>query len=100
MAYQIKWTIPAKDSHENIADYLIQEWSEKEVRNFINIVEDKLQLIAIYPDLFPRTNKRRNIHKVVISKQVVLFYRKHKVKRIVELLVFLDTRRNPSKLKL
>lgn len=53
MAYQIKWTIPAKESHGNIADYLIKEWSEKEVKKFINIVEDKLQLIAIYPDLFP-----------------------------------------------
>jgi plasmid stabilization system protein ParE len=100
MAYEIKWTILANESHGNIADYLINEWSEKELKNFINAVEEKLQLIAIYPDLFQRTNKRKHIHKVIISKQVILFYRKQKAKNAIELLIFWDTRRNPTKLKL
>lgn len=100
MAYEIKWTIPAKESYENILAYLVKEWTDKEVKNFINIVEDKLQFITIYPDIFTRTHKRKNIHKVTLSKQVVLFYRNYQVKQQIELLIFWDTRRNPSKRRL
>jgi len=100
MAYEIKWTLLASESHGNLVAYLEKEWSIKEVINFVNIVEEKLQLIAIYPELFITTNRRKHIHKVVISKQVILFYRHYKTKNQIELLIFWDTRQNPSKLKL
>ena len=100
MAYEIRWTTRARDSHGDIVAYLEQEWTEREIINFINAVEEKLYLIAIYPDLFIKTNNKRNIHKTVISKQVVLFYRKRPSKQQVELMLFWDTRRNPEGLKL
>lgn len=100
MAYEIKWTPLASESHGQVVAYLEKEWSAREIINFVNAVEEKLQLIAIYPDLFITTNKRKHIHKVVISKQIILFYRHYKIKNQVELLIFWDTRQNPVKLKL
>ena len=100
MAYEIRWTTRARDSHGDIVAYLQQEWTEREIINFINAVEEKLRLIAIYPDLFIKTHNKSNVHKTVISKQVVLFYRKRPLKQQVELMVFWYTRRNPEGLKL
>jgi len=99
MAYEIKWTFPAAESHELIVSYLEKEWSEREVKKFINTVNEKLQLIAIFPELFLKTNKRKNIHRALIGKQTVLYYRVRKQEKRIELMLFWDSRRNPQSLK-
>jgi plasmid stabilization system protein ParE len=100
MAHEIKWTLRAKESHDDIIKYLEKEWTEREIKRFINAVEDKLRMIDISPEIYIKTSKRKNIHKAIISKQTVLFYRYYQTKRRIELLVFWDTRRNPTKLRL
>ena len=100
MAYQIKWTLRAKESYDSNIAYLETEWTEREIKKFVNAVEEKLQLIAIFPELSVRTNKRKHIHKAIINKQIVLFYRPYKTLKRIELLLFWDSRRNPAKLKL
>jgi plasmid stabilization system protein ParE len=99
MAYQIKWTPRAEESYENNIAYLDKEWTEREIKKFVIAVDEKLKLIAVFPELFIETNKRKHIHRAIINKQITLFYRKSKKLRQVELLVFSDSRGNPSKLK-
>ena len=100
MAYEIKWTSLAKESFDDNVLYLHKEWTEREIIHFVNAVEAKLRLIAISPELFTTSNKRKHIRKTIINKQIVLFYRHSKQSKRVELLVFWDSRRNPAKLKL
>ena len=100
MAHQIKWTLRAKESYDSNISYLEKEWTEREIKNFVIAVEEKLQLVAIFPELFVTTNKRKHIHKTIINKQVVLFYRHYKTLKHIELLLFWDSRKNPAKLKL
>ena len=100
MAYDIKWTIPGKESYDDIITYLEKEWTEREIKKFVTTANKKLKLIISNPLLFPATSKRKHIHKTVINKQVVLFYRHLKPKQHIEILLFWNTKRNPSKLKL
>jgi len=101
MVYEIKWTSRAKESYDSNVSYLEKEWSEKEIKNFVIAVEEKVRLIAIFPELFIVTNKRKHIRKTIINKQIILFYRQQPppLNRI-ELLLFWDSRRNPADLKL
>jgi plasmid stabilization system protein ParE len=99
MAYQIKWTLRAEESYESNIAYLEAEWTDREISNFVNAVEKKLQQVAIFPEMFIRTNKRKNIRKTIINKQIVLFYRQHKKLKHIELILFWDSRRNPKTLK-
>ena len=100
MAYEIKWTIRGKESFEEIIAYLEKEWTDREIRKFVTVTDQKINLIRTNPQLFAITNKRKHIHRTVINKQVVLFYRHVKLKHQIELLLFWNSRRNPSKLKL
>ncbi|MFI5196761.1 MAG: hypothetical protein ACHQD8_06705 [Chitinophagales bacterium] len=100
MAYEIKWTSRAKESYDAIIAFLEKEWTEREIKNFVNTVDEKLQLITIYPSLFVTTNKRKHIHKAIINKKVILYYRQHKLLHRIELLLFWETIRDPAKLKL
>lgn len=60
------------DYHQNI-DFLITEWSEKVATEFIEDVEGVIELIKIQPEIYPLSNYQ-NIRKVVIRKQISLFY--------------------------
>lgn len=99
MALEIKWTPRALESYENIVKHLEKEWSDREIAHFVIAVEEKLNGIAIFPEMFVKTNAHKNIHRAIISKQTILFYRYRKIKRRVELVEFWDTRQNPKKLK-
>ncbi len=96
MAFEIKWTPRALASYGNNIAYLEREWSEKDIINFVNAVDEKIKLAALFPELFVTTNRRKGVHKVVINKQVVLFYRVRKAFNQIELLLFWNTHQNPD----
>jgi plasmid stabilization system protein ParE len=100
MANEVKWTIRAKESFERNVAYLQAEWTDREIENFINATTEKIKLISIFPELFSATDRRKHIHKTIITKQIILFYRHYKKLGRIELLVFWDSRSNPSNLKL
>ncbi len=93
---EIKWTEKAQSDFDSILDFLLSDFSIKEVEKFINLTEDTLFLISKTPLMFPKA-KNNNVRKCVLVKQVNLYYRVHKNQ--IELLTFWDNRRNPEKLK-
>ncbi len=100
MAYEIKWTLRAIESYDQNIAYLQKDWTDREIAHFVNTVDEKLKLIADFPDLFIETNKRKHIRRALINKQITLFYRKSKKLKQIELLLFWDSRSNPSILQL
>ncbi len=99
MAFEIKWTPRALESYMDNIAYLEREWSENEIMNFVNAVDEKIKLTALFPELFVATNRRKGIHRVVINKQVILFYRVRKALSQIELLLFWNTHQNPDNIK-
>ncbi|MES2588268.1 MAG: hypothetical protein V4622_04755 [Bacteroidota bacterium] len=91
---KISWSKTAeKDFEENII-YLLEDWSEAVVFDFTTETERILKIISKSPKTFQK-HKVRNIHRVVLTKQITLFY-KVKSDR-VELLRFWNNYKNPKK---
>ena len=97
MALRIDWTTQADRTYENIVLYLEQQWSEREVKNFVIRVNEMLQLISKNPRLYKKS-KQKDIHEAVINKHNTLYY---KVKsNSIDLLTFWDNRQSSEKLNL
>ena len=94
MAHKIIWLPKAEKRYEEIIDWLHNNWTEREIANFIARTDDVVELISINPDLYRRSEKR-NIRQALITKHNLLLYRKKGNK--VELITFFDTRQKPSK---
>lgn len=76
-----------KDYWQNI-DYLEAEWTFQDVINFINKVNNTIELLIKNNIEFITTNYK-NVNKVVITKQITLYYRFNS--NTIELLRFWNT---------
>lgn len=96
MIFAIKWTSKAQDSFTEIVKYLHENWSNKEIDNFVFKVQKKLNVISINPKLFQKSDKK-SIHRVVITRHTSLYYRI--LNSEIHLLLFFDNRKNPKSRK-
>jgi plasmid stabilization system protein ParE len=98
---KITWMPKAIHSYIKNIDYLREEWTDKEVDTFINLVEKKVYNLSNHPRLGASRNKKySNTRFTLIHKRVALIYRHKPVKNEIELLLFWNTSQNPKKLKL
>jgi len=97
-SYRINWTNHALKELKEVFDYLETSWTEKELRKLSIEIEKTLELISRNPELFPKTRKKRNIRRVVITKHNTLYYRKNI--ETIEIVSFFSNSKNTNKLKL
>jgi len=96
--YKIIWSDEAYKNLQHIVDYLEKFWTSREIIKFARLLEKQLILIKRNPALYPYSNKSRNIHKCVLTKQTTIYY---KIKDAeVHLVTLFDSRQSPDKLKL
>ena len=69
----ILWSNPAKNDYWNNIDFLLEEWSEKEAKNFISEVNRVLKLISKNPKTFFKVGYRE-LRRVPITPHITLFY--------------------------
>jgi plasmid stabilization system protein ParE len=99
MAILIKWSDEAIKTFDKNIDYLMQEWSEAEIKSFIGQTNTKLKSIEMNPKLYRRSEKHPDIRRVFINKNITLFYLYQPLKKEVILLSFWNNRQNPKKIK-
>ena len=99
MAYQVVWSTEAKQTYIAIIECLLENWSEKEVRNFADGVHSKLNLLSELPAIGIIHKKKYKIHRTLVHKNVSLIYHIRPLKNEIVLLTFWDGRQNPTKLK-
>ena len=99
MAFKIIWSAEAKVTYLGIIDYLNTEWTEREVRNFVERVHNKLDILTVHPEIGRVHKKRYKIHKTLIHKKVSLVYHIKPQKKEIHLLNFWDNRQDPAKLR-
>ncbi len=97
MVYKITWSVLALETYKNNIEYLEKEWSEKEVKNFVNAVLRKLTALSLQPLSGGLTNKRASLRQVVIHKRIILIYRCKTLKREIELVRFFSTYQHPKR---
>lgn len=96
--YKLIWSNLALADLKNIIDYLLEKWTQKEIQNFARRLDKRLNLIATNPNLFPKTFKRRNVRRSVLTKHTVIYYETSE--GIVTIVTLFDPRQNPQKLRL
>jgi len=99
MAYKIIWSAESKQTYLGIIEYLEKEWTEREIRNFVERVHNKLNLLSAQPEIGKIHKKRYKVHKTLIHKKVSLVYHIKPLKKEIHLLTFWDNRQDPAKLK-
>lgn len=93
----ILWTDRAKSTFESVVNYLSIEWSEKEVKNFIQSTNELTAAIQYYPEMFKASRKHKNIRIGLITKHTQLVYHYKPKKRQIVILYFWGTQQNPKK---
>jgi plasmid stabilization system protein ParE len=100
MDCKVNWTDKAWDSYESNIKYLQTEWTEKEVSNFVVMVDRKVLQLAKHPQIGnAKNNKQPNIRCTVIHKRILLVYKHKPLKKEIDLLIFWNTAKHPKKLK-
>ena len=94
--YKMMWSHRALAELQSIIDYLNENWTKKEIQDFIRKLDKRLNIISINPNLFPRTIKRKNVRKSVLTKHVVIYYKTEG--NFVTIVTLFDSRQNPEKL--
>ena len=92
--YQIVWTPIAQETHQQIFDFILENWSIDIAIKFDNDLQELLQNLEQHKHFCPPIQKIKGVRKCVISKQVSLLYVVQEKSKIVELLTFFDNRAN------
>ena len=74
--YSIVWSKRSKDKTDQIIDYLTQEWTDKEVFNYLNLLKNFEEVVSRFPKLFPKSlSHPKSYRRAVISKHYSVIYR-------------------------
>ncbi|HVZ97845.1 MAG TPA: hypothetical protein VG847_13275 [Chitinophagaceae bacterium] len=100
MGCKINWTTRAWSTYEANIIYLQNEWTAKEISNFVILVDRKIASLSRQPATGkPRNKKYPHIRFTIIHKRMALIYKYKPSKNEIDLLVFWNTYRNPGKLR-
>ena len=99
MAVKVVWTYEAEVTFSENINYLLREWSEKEVRAFVQHTEKTIARASKYPESYPRGIKTKTYRKARLNKYIVLFYRYYKTEDKLVILTFWNVKQDVSRLK-
>ncbi len=77
--------------------YLEENWTEREMSNLSNEIENIIRLISNNPKLFQESRYKKGIRRAVILKHNSLYYRF--LQETVEIISFSSNHKNPESLR-
>ena len=95
--WNVFWTKRAQSNYFSILDYLSENWTQKEINQFINRVELVLKAIRRNPYLFSASTVHKKVRRAFIDKNNSLFYSLNTNERSIVLLTLYDNRQDPKK---
>jgi len=95
MALTLVWTKRAIQGYDRIVQYLLQHWTEREVRNFIQESDEFFMLLSEYPEMLQKTSRHRNVYRGPMNKLTVITYRVKPRKQQIEIINVRSTRQKP-----
>ena len=78
MAYKITWLPKAEKRYDEIIAWLENNWSGKEIANFISRTDEVLKLISVHPETY-KLSEKKNIRQALVTKQNLLLYEKNQI---------------------
>jgi plasmid stabilization system protein ParE len=73
-----------------IRNYLKFYFSIKEVASFYELIQSFEKVIINFPKLYHKPNRKLNVRRAVMSKQLSIYYRINK--EVIEVIAILDNR--------
>jgi len=95
--WDIVWSRRAKATYFIVLDYLSENWSKKEVLQFMNRAEIVIGAIQRNPCLFVASAHNSNIRKAIVDKNNSFFYSIDSYRKRLIILTFYDNRQDPAK---
>lgn len=95
--YKIIWSDEALNNLKSINNYLEKNWTEKELKQFVRLLNNRLNLIVSIPNLFPIFNQSTKVRRCVLSKQTTIYYQIADME--ILLITLFDNRQNPKRLR-
>ena len=95
MALKIIWSSRAEKGYDRIVSYLIDNWSEKEVRIFIQETSKFLELLSENPNILQKSSSRKNLYRGPMNRLTMITYRLYPRKKVIELVNIRSTRQKP-----
>jgi plasmid stabilization system protein ParE len=98
MVEKIVWSPIAISEYARMIEFLMMIWNVEIIVEFENLVSQNISMIHKNPTSFPIISD--NVRKVVLHKNVSLYYEFNEKENTIEILSIFDNRQNPDKLKL
>lgn len=97
MALALVWTKRAIQGYDKIVRYLEQNWTDKEVRNFVHESDEFFALLRQYPELLQKTNAHKHVCRGPLNKFTLVTYRVKPRKRQIEIINIRGAKQRPWK---
>ena len=94
---KIKLTSLASFKLVKLLNYLEEEWSAKTKLKFIEKMNYKFEMLKSTPEIFPISQTRPDLRKLVITKQSIALYKV--VEEVIYIITIFDSRQNPSEIE-
>ncbi len=95
MALEIVWSKRAEKGYDKILRHLEEEWTEREIRNFIDETRQFLSLLEKNPHLLEPSQVRKNIYRGPMNRLTIVTYRVKPRIKLIELLNVRSSRQRP-----
>jgi plasmid stabilization system protein ParE len=96
MALNIKWTKQANMGLNKVIEYLEQEWTFREILNLEENIKQVTNQISVFPNLFPKSETYKFLHKALVDKNNYLVYRVNFEDSEIEIINFRGTKQKPK----
>jgi plasmid stabilization system protein ParE len=97
MALEVEWSDTAKLQLDNIINYLEENWTQREIRNFFKSLEKGIETISKAPKQHKSSLRKEGTFEFQLSSHITLFYTFDKQK--VNILLLWSNRMDPKKLQ-
>lgn len=81
--------------YDKIVSKLVEEWTAKEVEQFVRQSMTFFQLLKQYPYMLEQTQKRKHVHRGPINSHTIVTYRVKPRKQEIEILNIRAARQKP-----
>lgn len=95
MALEIVWSTRAENGYDKIIRYLVEEWTDKEISNFIKETKLFLSLMEKNPKLLQPSRFRKNVYRGPMNPLTIVTYRVKPRKQQIELLNIRSSKQKP-----
>ena len=94
---EVKWSSESVRRTDQIINFLLENWSEREVKHFLMALEGFEEIVSRFPKIYPPSIQKKGYHRAVRLKQISIFYSVER--NIIKVHTLFDNRQDPSNLK-